>query len=174
MKPIAFFTALLLAFLLTSCGFHLKGQVPSSLDAINVQAATSEQAMENALKQQALIAGVSLKDEALWQVTLTDSQQSSVRTSSTQANNRDQYRLKLEVSYQLYYQGTRLKDQSITRQMRFEDNSDQALSKDMEREKILSDLRQEVAQAILLQVEQLANKPPQCPCDENKANPAQN
>lgn len=172
--PVQLSVYLLAAWLLAGCGFHLKGQVPSSLDAISINAATSEQRMENALKQQALLAGINLDDNAAWQVTLTNSSQSSVRTSATQASNRDQYRIKLTVGYQLHYQGTRLKDQSVTRQMRFEDNPDQALSKDLEREKIVNELRQETAQAILLQVEQLANNPPQCPCDEDKANPTEN
>lgn len=172
--PVQLSVYLLAAWLLAGCGFYLKGQVPSSLDAINIKAATSQQRMENALKQQALLAGISLDDSAPWQVTLTSSSQSSVRTSATQASNRDQYRIKLTANYQLHYQCTRLKDQSVTRQMRFEDNPDQALSKDLEREKIVNDLRQETAQAILLQVEQLANNPPQCPSHEDKANPTEN
>jgi outer membrane lipopolysaccharide assembly protein LptE/RlpB len=184
--------------LLSGCGFHLRGQAnPTPSEAIaadreNQQPQRLEQFIlqsGNKKLKQAITNAASLQNIQVlgntyskvsdksndkssentgWQLSINKVERDSIRVSSTQSVSTDQFRLKLSVNYTLSYNGNALKPQNITRQSIFQNDSDQALSKSYEKETIYNELNQQIAAALVQQLQSLSLNPPSCDCDETE------
>lgn len=180
MKKIAVVTVFcLITGLLSGCGFHLRGnnntehskegKVLSSFTLTT----TKYKNLKKSLASAAYAQDIQLNENSDIKLTINKLEKNKQRATANKSVSTDQFRLKLSVSYTIIYQGIELQPQSITRQSIFQNDADQTIGKSYEREKIYQELTDELANALLEQLQILNQNPPQCDCDETKIPAAQ-
>ncbi|HEY9032970.1 MAG TPA: LPS assembly lipoprotein LptE [Pseudomonadales bacterium] len=160
----------LLSLLLAGCGWQLRGHGnPGSGDQLSSLALAGGNPYgetATALRRLASAKGITVNDTADWSITLADEQLQQWQASSSQSYSQNDYWLGLSVTVIFSHQGKPLLPHTIQRQLVFQDNSDLLNSKRMERQRIVAELHQQLADEILQQLQALAANPPDCDCTD--------
>lgn len=161
-------TIALILMQLQACGFHFRGaeNTASFSQELSFSLKSASKKLQHELVQAAINQNIQLAANSDWQLSIVKEEFSSVIIGKTISRKFDQSRLQLFVSYQWQYKNQNLKPQILNTQAVFENNSDQALSKAQEQQRIQQQLRQQMAELLIAQLQQLAANPPQCDCDE--------
>lgn len=169
MNPFRYSLAVvLLACLLSACGFHLRGQPGESVsEPFALQGINRFDGVAAELQRLAESRGIAISTEAAWSVQLDDEKITQWQASTNPGYNRNEYWLSLSVQLHIQHQAQALRPVSLKREALFQDDSDQLNSKAAERELIIQELRQQLANDVLQQLAYLMNNPPDCHCDED-------
>lgn len=161
-------TFALILMQLQACGFYFRGAENKSSNAqsISFTLKGASKTLKHELAQQALNQNIQLVDKSDWQLSITKENFYATNIGKTLSRKFDQSRQQLFIKYQWQYKNQLLKPQTLNQQAVFENNSDQALSKAQEQQRIQEQLRQQMAALLIAQLQQLAANPPQCDCDE--------
>lgn len=168
---------LLLGLLLSSCGFHLRGYKPNdrniSLSALHIRGMNRYDDIAAELRQLAGARNIKLIPEAEWQISLEDEEIETWQASTTQSLTTSEFYLRLHTTLNIHHKDITYKPIHLMEEAIFQDAVDATSSKNNEKEIIIAELRQKLAENILLQVEHIASNPPDCDCDEPEPDPAQ-
>lgn len=161
--------ALLSCSLLSACGFHLRGsdQASFTIERFAIVGDNRFDGVASEVQRLAQSHNIALDGSAPWRVRLSDETVDTWTASSTQSYSRNEYWISVSVEVffsqdALDYLPIKLKREAI-----FQDNTDQLNSKSSERNLIIQELRQQLAQEILYRLSYLAANPPDCNCDED-------
>ena len=168
---------LLLCAVVTSCGFHLKGNnsIVGTLKEIHLSGKHSHGDTAMAIKTQAQKNGIALNSKATWTIMLEQESNNERRLTSTQSVSLDEFMLSLDVTFYLSEQSAQ-SDKTygpikIRRETIFQGDEKQAASKDNEKQLLLAELREQIANQILRQAQIISNNPPDCNCENETQSP---
>lgn len=168
---------LLLCAVVTSCGFHLKGNdsIVGTLKDIHISGKHSNGQTSMAIKQQAQKNGIALNSKADWSIILAQESSKERRLTSTQSVSQDEFMLSLDVTFYLHHQNAENEKNygpiKVRRENIFQGDEKQAASKDNEKQLLLAELREQIANQILRQAQIISNNPPDCNCENENQSP---
>lgn len=172
MKQTVYLSALfLLVSALTACGFQLRGQHTQAYNIEKFAMNTSERFddVSAAVLRTAEGRGIEVNPQADWSITLGEEKLEQWRASTSQDYTKNEYWLSLSVDLiienrqqDIEYRPINLKRQAI-----FQDNTDSLNSKSSEKSIILRELRQQLAEQVLMQLSYIMQNPPKC-CAEQE------
>ena len=157
---------------LNACGFHLKGHNPgadaiiTNVSEISLNGPLKYSEIASAIQQEAELANINVIDSSELAITLLNVEEDNSRITGTQGGDVEQYRLKLQASWQLTLNSQQLQPQPISAQQIYDYLPANQLGNDQERQLIRAELEQQLASSILRQALAIANNPPNCDCDE--------
>lgn len=164
---IASFTVLLCA-----CGFHLRGTGTSLFDieAFALNTSDSFDGIDAEVKRLAEGQAIEISPAADWAIALSEEKVEQWRASTSQDYSKNEYWVSMSIELTITNKQADIEYRPIPlkRQAIFQDNTDQLNSKSSEKEIILRELRQNLAQQVLQQLAFVINNPPDCDCDEEQ------
>lgn len=166
-----------LTLLLSACGFHLRGQraddSPPALTSLHIKGMNRFDDIAGNIRQLAKARGIDMNPEAEWAISLSDEEMENWQASITQSQTTREYYLRIYVNLVIQHKGTSYNPIPLMEEGIFRDNADASSSKHNERDIIIAELRQRLAEDILNRVESIAQNPPDCDCDEPEPDPAE-
>lgn len=169
-------TTLLLVALtspLGACGFHLKGFREQTnniaLTQLHVKGNNRYDDIAAEVKQKAKAQGIKVTSKAEWSISMNDEQIESWQASSTQSYTTNDYYLRVIITFQFHHQGITYQPITLFEEAIFQDNTKESSSKNNEREILLQQLRETLAESILRRLKHIANNPPACDINESQS-----
>lgn len=163
-------TTIAFSFLLTACGFHLRGMGSTQFEIESFAMNTSQRFDDISAEVQRLAEGqqIEITPQANWSIVLGEEKVEQWRASTSQDYSKNEYWLNMSVDLTIKNRSDNIEYRPITlkRQAIFQDNTDQLNSKSSEKNIILRELRQNLAQQVLQQLAYIIANPPDCDCDE--------
>lgn len=159
---------LITSFLLSACGFHLRGHTPQ-LDPIESFALTGNNRFGGIANEVELLATnqkITIDAQSPWRLQVGDERVDQWRASTSYDYSSNEYWLSMSVNIIIAHQAIEYRPITLKREALFQDNSDQLNSKAPEKARILQELRQLLAREVLQQLAYIINNPPDCDCDE--------
>ena len=166
----ALFMVIMLS-IMTGCGFQLRGSdsIEGELEQLHIIGKDSHGETGKMVKRTAEAYGIDLTPQSPWTVDLESEQYRERRLTSTQSVTQDEFMLSLELTFKLIHQDadndTSYGPIKVKREAIFQGDENQAASKDNEKQLLLSELRQQIANQVLRQTFIVSNNPPDCDCE---------
>lgn len=160
------------SLLLSACGFHLRG-TGVNLFKIESFAMNTSQRFDGIHAEVLRLAEgqqIEISPQAAWAISLSEESIEQWRASTSQDYTKNEYWLSMSIDLTITNKQADIEYRpiSLKRQAIFQDNTDQLNSKSSEKEIILRELRQNLAQQILQQLAYVISNPPDCECDEEQ------
>lgn len=158
---------LVLAFLLSACGFHLRGHSPNSveIDTFALSGDALYQGVAHEVEQLAINQNIPLDASAPWKLHIGTESQKQWRASTSQDYSKNEYWLSIEVSATISHDALEYRAISFKREALFQDDSDALNSKTAEKNRIIEELQRQLAREILQRLAYIMHNPPHCDCE---------
>lgn len=168
---------IILTLLLSACGFHLRGHRPDNgeqaLTSLHIKGMNRFDDIAANIRQLAKVRDIKITPEAEWAISLSNEEREDWQASITQSQTTREYYLRLYVTLNIYHKDITYNPIQLMEEGMFQDNADASSSKHNEKDIIIAELRQKLAEDILRRVEHIAQNPPDCDCDEPEPDTAE-
>jgi len=158
--------------LMSGCGFHLKGYRDSQdspvLTELHIKGNNRFDDIAAEVKQQAKARNIKVTSKADWSIRISDEIIETWQTSSTQSYTTNDYYVRIIITYEFIHEGLNFKPVTLFEEAIFQDNSSESSSKTNERDILLQQLRETLAESILRRLEQTAKNSPACETHDSK------
>ena len=158
---------LITSFLLSACGFHLRGHTPQ-LDPIESFALTGNNRFGGIANEVELLATnqkITIDAQSPWRLQVGDERVDQWRASTSQDYSKNEYWLSIEVSATISHDALEYRAISFKREALFQDDSDALNSKTAEKNRIIEELQRQLAREILQRLAYIMHNPPHCDCE---------
>jgi len=151
-RTVAAFTLLLSISLLSACGFHLRGvyEVPEEMRQLSLDTGNADPALVRSLERALRQSGISVQQEAGYQLTILSAQQSRNSLTLNSSAQVDEYELQLNVEFEVYNLIQDVKDRRLLQAERiYSYDTNDATAGDEQENQLREDMRESVAQQII-------------------------